>query len=136
MCCGQRSTWRVAPIALAIVLGAFALVVVTAAAFGQEHHKHPPQDQAIHERFYNTWMRPNATHISCCDNRDCYPTKAKFENGSWYAERREDGAWLKVPEDRIEMVRDNPDGRNHLCAPAPDRRAVSEVYCFMIGGGT
>ena len=30
--------------------------------------------------------------------------------------------------------RDNPDGRNHLCAPPPSASFVDTVYCFALGG--
>ncbi len=114
------------------------LVVLLLAFFmnrgqSQEHH-HSPQDQAIHEKFYSNWMMPDSPGTSCCHERDCYPTEARNTPNGWYARRREDGAWLSVPDAKIERNRDNPDGRNHLCAPPPvygDR-----IYCFIIGSGT
>lgn len=97
-------------------------------------HQHPPQDRAIHEKFYSTWMRPDNPNISCCNEKDCYPTEARKTADGWLARRREDGVWLSVPDNRIERNRDNPDGRNHLCAPPPI--AGDTVYCFSVGGGT
>lgn len=116
-----------------VIVALFSFFFLTQRGRGQ--HRHPPQDVAIHEQFYKTWMMPNAPHVSCCDLGDCYPTEARFENGSWYARRREDGAWLKVPAEKVEQNRDNPDGRNHLCAPRPERAITSEVYCFTAGTG-
>ena len=97
-------------------------------------HDHPPQDAEIHRKFYNTWEMPDRPGVSCCHDRDCYPTEARKIGGRWEAKRREDGQWLVVPPEKIEQNRDNPDGRHHLCAPPPARGAV--VYCFMVGGGT
>ena len=58
--------------------------------------------------------------------------------------RTADGcAGLKRPDDwdalhpAIERNRDNPDGRNHLCAPPPRAYRPSDtVYCFALGGAT
>lgn len=96
-------------------------------------HQHPAQDVEIHKRFYNSWMMPDDRTRSCCHERDCYPTEARQIGGRWEARRREDGQWLVVPPEKIEQDRDNPDGRNHLCAPPPEYGA--KPYCFIIGGG-
>ncbi len=108
------------------------LLMLIAPAMGQHHH--PSQDQAIHEKFYSNWMMPDHPQTSCCHERDCYPTLARKSGGYWQALRREDGKWLTVPHQKVEMERDNPDGRNHLCAPPP--AYGDTVYCFIAGGGT
>jgi hypothetical protein len=36
----------------------------------------------------------------------------------------------------VERNRDNPDGRNHLCAPPPALSPLDSVYCFALGGAT
>jgi hypothetical protein len=99
------------------------------------HNHHPAKDQAIHEAFYSKWMRPDDDSISCCNLQDCYPVEArKTPTGSWQFLRREDSEWIDVPESKIERVKDNPDGRNHVCAPPPPATFI-KVYCFSIGGG-
>ena len=50
------------------------LAVSTAA--GQ--HRHPPQDEALHEKFYSTWYMPDNPSKSCCNKADCYPTEVKY----------------------------------------------------------
>lgn len=51
-------------------------------------------------------------------------------NGQWYARKVGMLQWLAVPVTKVELKRDNPDGRNHLCA-------IGEtVLCFIAGGGT
>lgn len=99
-------------------------------------HNHPPQDVALHDRFYSSWMMPDARHVSCCHERDCYPVEARHDRTGWLAKRREDGKWLRVPAAKVETERDNPDGRSHLCAPTPDMATTSEVFCFIAGSGT
>lgn len=118
---------------LALVL---ALLSATA-ALAQDHH-HPPADAELHDKFYSTWMRPDLPTSSCCNKMDCYPTEARVRNGRWQAMRREDGKWLSVPPAKIELNRDSPDGRNHLCAPPPGREGIYEngVICFVAGAGT
>jgi hypothetical protein len=105
-------------------------VVSTAAA----QHRHPPQDEALHEKFYSTWYMPDNPTSSCCNKADCYPTEIKYVGGSVYARRREDGKYILIPPQKVERNRDNPDGRNHLCAPPPNSSADT-VFCFALGGG-
>jgi len=124
---------------VASILIAFVIVVfIGAAANAQEQHQHPKQDEEIHNRFYSTWMMPDDPHRSCCNRRDCYPTEARYQDGVWYAKRREDGKWLRVPAEKVEQNRDSPDGRSHICAPPPSESssyAPDTVFCFKEGGG-
>jgi hypothetical protein len=107
---------------------------------GQEQaglHRHPPQDQLLHEKFYSTWRMPDNPSASCCNNADCYPAEIKYVDGNIYAKRREDGKYILVPSEKVERNRDNPDGRNHLCAPPPNAFHSSDtVFCFALGGAT
>lgn len=119
--------WRLA------VLGVAA--VFPSATVAQPPHRHPPQDQAIHDRFYATWMKPDDPTQSCCNWQDCYPTQVRFKDGQWFARRREDGKFLLVPPEKIERRRESPDGRNHLCAPAPHLGYGDAVFCFVPGAG-
>jgi len=79
---------------------------------------------------------PDNPAFSCCNNADCYPTEIKSVDGKIYAKRREDGKYILIPSQKIERNRDNPDGRNHLCAPPPGfaKNPVDTVYCFALGG--
>jgi len=97
-----------------------------------EEHQHPARDQAIHERFYSTWMKPDNRAESCCRNTDCAPSESKFENGHWLARKLGELNWLKIPDQKIEQDRDSPDGRSHLCAGIGE----FSVYCFVRGSGT
>ena len=117
--------------AVAAVLG---LLVSPAAA---QHHNHPPQDTDLHEKFYSTWYMPDNPIRSCCNRADCYPTEIKMVGTSIYAKRREDGKYILVPAHKVEQNRDNPDGRNHICAPPPSAIGYppDTVFCFSLGGG-
>ena len=100
-------------------------------------HRHPPHDQFLHEKFYSTWHMPDNPAASCCNNADCYPTEIKYVDGTIYAKRREDGKFILIPPEKVERNRDNPDGRNHLCAPPPHAfHAADTVFCFALGGAT
>ena len=103
---------------------------------GLAHRHHPPQDQVLHEKFYSTWHMPDNPTISCCNNSDCYPTEIQSVGGNIYARRREDEKYILIPSQKIERNRDNPDGRNHLCAPPPAHFPTDTVYCFALGGAT
>lgn len=107
-----------------------ACIGLLACAAKVSAHDHPGT-----RGFYNTWMMPDAPNVSCCHETDCYPTEARSDAQGWLARRREDGKWLRVPAGKVEMQRDNPDGRNHLCAPPPGRAYSVEVFCFIAGSG-
>jgi hypothetical protein len=106
--------------------------------------RHPFNDLKMHVDFYSDWAR-KFDGGSCCDNHDCYPTAARFNNeaGLWYARRREDGRWLKVPRYVFDPATDadrSPDGRPHLCALAPHAAPnifyyspSNDVVCFTPG---
>jgi hypothetical protein len=101
------------------------------------HHSHPPEDAALHDMFYSSWMMPDHPSVSCCNKQDCYPTEARYRDGFWEARRREGGGYVRVPWEKVEQRRDNPDGRNHVCMPSPERSSRGdEVYCFVLGRGT
>jgi hypothetical protein len=121
----------------AIAIAATILAQVFSKALAQEH-RHPAQDETIHEKFYSTWFMPDNPARSCCNKADCYPTEIKIEGDEIFAKRREDGKWLLIPARKIERHRNNPDGRNHLCAPPPTATAYppDSVFCFALGGGT
>ena len=100
------------------------------------HRHHPSQDEVLHEKFYSAWHRPDNPTLSCCNNSDCYSTEIQYVDGKLYARRREDGKYILIPSQKIERNRDNPDGRNHLCAPPPALSPTDTLYCFALGGAT
>lgn len=95
------------------------------------------QDTDLHEKFYSTRYMPDNPIRSCCNKADCYPTEIKMVGTSIYARRREDGKYILVPAHKVEQNRDNPDGRNHICAPPPSAIGYppDTVFCFSLGGG-
>lgn len=107
-----------------------AAVIAANVALAPVQHKHPPQDAAMHDKFYSTWQRPDNRALSCCNQEDCYATEAKFQNGFWYAKQRETGEWMQVPPEKIEHDRDAPDARAHVCASK-----FGHVYCFISAAG-
>lgn len=123
---------RIATHALALV----AVLIIRASNAIAQEHQHPPADVPIHEKFYSTWFMPDQPTKSCCNKSDCYPTEVRISGGRIQAKRREDGKWLTIPEAKIERNRDNPDGRNHLCAPMPQPAFSDDtVFCFTLGTG-
>lgn len=116
-----------------------SLVLAASSALAQQH-QHPPQDQAIHERFYSTWMMPNNRAVPCCSSQDCSPAESRIEDGHWVARKiGGDGFWTVVPPARIEHDRESPDGRSHLCSRRIDwvsQLGLGEVVlCFIPGAG-
>jgi hypothetical protein len=102
-----------------------------------QHRTHRTSDLPLHEKFYSTWYMPDQPTRSCCNKADCYPTEVRVLGDIIYARRREDGKWLRIPPQKVEHNRENPDGRNHLCAPPPTTANPPDtVYCFALGSGT
>lgn len=111
---------------------AVALPLCAATVSFAQHSHHRPEHMELHQRFYSNWMMPDHPTLSCCDNKDCAPAKAKQVNGEWYAKRDIDLNWRKIPPEKIEINRDSPDGRSHMCAPLVEGQTV---YCFILGTG-
>lgn len=99
--------------------------------------EHPPEHMALHERFYSTWMQPDHPQISCCHNEDCRPAQSRqAADGHWQARWTDDMPWVTIPPEKVDQVRETPDGLAHMCgryyATPP---AGFYVFCFVRGGG-
>jgi hypothetical protein len=80
---------------------------------------------------------PGNPSVSCGNEADCYPTELKYVDGNIYAKRREDERFILIPPQKVERSGDNPDGRNHLCAPLPNgHHPADTVFSFTLGGAT
>jgi hypothetical protein len=81
--------------------------------------------------FYETWKMPDAPWISCCSEQDCAAALKATQDpmGNWHAQRESDGKWFAIPPEKVELNRDSPDGRSHLCV-LNDR-----VLCFLPAAG-
>lgn len=104
-------------------------------------HKHPPQHEKLHQEFYKDWKQPPHRSRSCCNDKDCYPTPIKFEDGNHWALRREDQKWIKIDPLVLEQnqepddQRESPDFQSHACISSPDYDdGFDYVYCATIGG--
>lgn len=126
----------------AVIVGVFLFSLIPSVS--AQGHQHPRKDIPLHEAWYQYWYMPDNPSKSCCNKQDCYPTDVQFRNckirvGVFacevWARRREDGAWVFVPPQKIEKNRDNPDGRNHVCMPPPNHTQAGEVFCFSLGTG-
>lgn len=118
------------------MIRAIVLLALLPTVAHAQHNHHPIADMPLHEQFYQGWFMPDNPTKSCCNKADCYPTVIQYRNGQLYARRREDGHWLPIPPNKIEQRRDNPDGRNHICAPPPSAAYLpNTVFCFALGGG-
>jgi hypothetical protein len=80
------------------------------------------EGHAEHHDEYQHWKQPGSG-LSCCDDKDCRPTRAYLAEEGW---RAWDGArWLLVPPAAVLDVRAK-DGRSHLCATP-----AGHTYCFV-----
>lgn len=122
-----------------IVLGILAALFIGNVRAEEPRHGHPPQEMAIHQKFYSTWMMPQNRAVSCCHDEDCSPAESKFENGQWLARKvsEPDAEFTPVPPERVEQERDSPDGRSHLCGRRYGFSGGNNltVFCFAPGVG-
>ncbi len=123
-----------------VLLAAMLIFLVLAMQAPAQQHQHPAKDQALHDKFYSTWYRPNTPHLSCCNKIDCYPTTFRKQNGKWFALRREDGAMILVPAGVMEQnrrdgvePRESPDEGSHVCMQPPGQS--DQVFCAVLGIG-
>ncbi len=102
---------------------------------------HPAKDMQLHTELYSNWKTPKGN--SCCNNADCYPTRARFnkQTGLWEAMRRKTERWIVIPKsvyDNDDPNRlESPDGQAHLCAPDfndPKEDKVDVIRCFRPPG--
>lgn len=105
------------------------LMLLVSPARSAEGHTH----EGDVGRFYQSWMMPDSPKTSCCHDQDCSPAASRIVNGRWEAQR--DGAWISVPNQKIEQNRDSPDGRSHLCG-RPAYGGGFSVFCFVAGNGS
>ena len=104
---------------LALVL---ALPPASSALAQDGHHG---MGHAEHHDWYKTLMSPQSG-ASCCDNRDCRPTRAYLDDeGTWRALL--DGRWIAVPREKVLRTK-APDGNSHICA-----NEFGMIYCFVGG---
>lgn len=111
-----------------------AAVIAAHVTITPVQHQHPKEHEDLHTKFYSTWMMPDNPAISCCSNKDCAPAQSKQVNGIWYGKRASDLNWRKIPNSKIEINRDSPDGQSHMCAPIV-LGDTDTVYCFILGAG-
>lgn len=98
-------------------------------ARGAEGHTHA----GAVGRFYQSWMMPDAPHLSCCHDEDCGPAQSRFQNGHWEARWRSEDEWTPIPVGKVEQDRDTPDGRSHMCGRKSGVRGEVIVFCFVRG---
>lgn len=81
---------------------------------------------ALAHDMYNNWRKPDNPSVSCCNDKDCRPTRAYLgDDGLW---RAWDGnKWLTVPREVVLPTDYGGDGRSHLC------ENLGYIYCFTPG---
>lgn len=122
-------------ISVAAVLVVIGLLFLTPRAYAQagDHGV----NHAKNHGWYNELLRPD-TKGSCCNDNDCRPTPARYDQraGNWEAIK--DGRWIVIPNSKILDSGVSQDiGEAHICAPPstlpwyqPD-----EVFCFVPPNG-
>jgi hypothetical protein len=102
---------------------ALALVLMASAA-----HAHV---DPVTQEDYSGWKQPNGA--SCCDNKDCKPTEARWNGKNW--EARFEDRWVVIPDERV-LKHEAKDGNAHLCAMwdmgewgVPQKNTVT-IFCF------
>lgn len=136
----MAQAWRIIFYALAI--GVALVVGFTVKAFAQDH-KHLPQHEALHHRFYKLWKMPTNRAVSCCNDQDCKPAEAYMKDGRWYARHEGDeGPFNLIPKERVDMglpdSPESPDFRAHLCGARYGggfNNNEFTVFCFIAGSG-
>jgi hypothetical protein len=105
-------------------------------------HRHLPQHEEIHHKFYKQWRMPTNRAVSCCNDQDCKPAEAYMKDGRWYARHEGDeGPFTLIPKERVDIglpdSPEPPDFRSHLCGMRYGGFNNGEftVFCFIAGSG-
>jgi hypothetical protein len=105
-------------------------------------HRHLPQHEEIHHKFYKQWKMPTNRAVSCCNDQDCKPAEAYMKDGRWYARHEgDDGPFTLIPKERVDIglpdSPEPPDFRSHLCGMRYGGFNNGEftVFCFIAGSG-
>lgn len=80
---------------------------------------------AENHRFYKDWNRPGTTY-SCCNERDCRPTRACFVDQELGV--MVDGKCLPVPAKSVLRI-PSPDEHTHVCIA----KGAKEPACVVFG---
>lgn len=79
-----------------------------------------------HEDWHDIYSKlHNQKGTHCCNNNDCRPTVAKFENGKWYAKVQ--GVWMYMePSRNVQEYKYSWSDTPHVCV-SPDMY----IFCFV-----
>ncbi|MBX3499542.1 MAG: hypothetical protein KF889_08865 [Alphaproteobacteria bacterium] len=111
-----------APLALGTV--AWLLLVLVAPALRAQEGWQGEGHAQYHE-WYRQLMHP-VTGLSCCDGRDCRPTRAYRDHHGWWRAML-NGRWKRVPPEAVLNIV-APDGNSHICADETE-----QIHCFVGG---
>lgn len=127
----------------AIILGV-TLGLLAALGLGSvkaQDHNHPPEHAAIHEQFYNSWLRPEHRDdsgkrtASCCNKKDCRPSPFRPRADGDFDVLTLKGEWVRFPatlmEENQSDPRESPDGLSHACVNPESRQPL----CGVRGSG-
>lgn len=68
---------------------------------------------------YTKWRQPPNPGMSCCNNTDCHPVQARYDEKRKIYQALIDGEWRDIPPEIILDPRkpenENPDGGYHAC---------------------
>ena len=128
---------------LVIIAAVFVIAMLAAAGWAlAQGHKHPPEHEALHHKFYKLWKMPTNRAVSCCNDQDCKPAEAYMKDGRWYARHEgDDGPFTLIPKERVDMglpdSPESPDFRAHLCGMryGDFNNGEFTVFCFIASSG-
>jgi len=81
---------------------------------------------------YTKWKQPHRPGYSCCNNTDCEPVEARYDERRGVYQAKIDGKWRDIPPEIIldpkKAENDNPDGGYHACW----NHSTGELLCFRV----
>jgi hypothetical protein len=108
------------PFSLAAMIMVAGLFVTPASQAQSGEHG---EGHAEMHHIYKEWHAPTNPKVSCCNDSDCRPTRAKQDDaGHWLAWNGH--KWLLVPSRALLPPDAAGDGRSHIC------EKQEYIYCF------
>lgn len=89
----------------------------------------PPGIVLVHDG-YSKWMQPPHPEYGCCNDYDCAPVEARYDEARKVWQAKIDGVWRDIPPEIIldpkKPENASPDGSSHACW----NKSTGQLLCF------
>lgn len=123
----NRGALRIAVLMVALVILALVSSAVLADEIFPPENYEGRRSEAVHSKYHQKYMKMhNQLGTHCCNDGDCRPTTARWNQSEGIWEAKLDGRWTKIASSRHVMDAYGLTDFAHVCADAS-----GYLYCFI-----